>query len=642
MNRNHVAIGLFLLLIVTGGAFASGHIFETEGTINVNATDGPSITTSDSIEGTSDYLTPDPNTIDFGVIRFESQGPTAATVSGIGADSTTLSDLDVAANTLTVASSDKQTIELSGNLGEVTYRDVDLQDTTTTELDVTGDGTISVHGLPENDWVLVDGATTRAVQTDGSGTATFSATDESISLQATEGPQLSNPAPTDGEVVSNPPALLEVNLSHSDFGSDPDLDVTLTWRVNGTVIATETVSQNGTYTQQIQASPGANNWSVEAEDSYSHTDSSGPHEFGLPDELEVRDVETGECIGATDTEITLQYFENGDEITDTRQLTDCSISLEGLPGNTEYIVTAQVDGYETQRIVLPNIIEQQTLWMVSTNANTIFNQFTLNDDSGRFTPSETKLIIEAPINGTDGETRYRQFSGDYFGAGDTYETALLQGERYRLIVENQDGDRRTIGSYVAESEGLVTLDLGEIEWPQPEDTSYTIDIGVIEENGQSYIEVLYTDNESRTDSLEVRVENRYDSEDVLFEEQVSNPTNYRALIPINESQKQTQWVVNYTADRNPTVSGAIPVAGENSLNVPLPTQWLSAFAVIFIVIIAAAYPGSLSGIGGIVTVSMAGIGIAIGWLNIPVLAWFVAATIAALGLVLDANRGGVT
>lgn len=642
MKRKRVLVFVAIVVLVLFGGFvlADGVSWQSEGTVVWDAPDGPEVITLESLQGTTQYPIGS-NTIDFGHTTFSSDNPTEVTATGLDTDEITLDELDVSEQ-LTVESTTLQTMAVEGSdLDSVTYSDIDL-DSAETEIVIEGDGTIWVHDLPENSHVIVLGATNRSVSTDSSGVAEISVDDESITLIDTTGPELSGPSPVGGDVISAPPAVLEITVEDDDWAhvSDP---TTITWFVNDTQIDQDTISQPGTYSTQIDAVAGSNTWRVEVEDDYGNTVESGPHEFGIPNELEIRDYDTNELIDNTDNEVEIRFFEEGDEITETRTTTDGVIDMTGLPGNVEYIITVRADDYETQRVVLPNIIDQQTIWMFDETEDLVFVEYVLQDETARFPNADTKLIIEAPMPDdaeNDESESYQAISGDYFGAGAAFEAPLFRGERYRLVVENRDGDRRTIGSYVAESSRSVTLEIGQIEWLQPDDDSYNINISVQEVGETESIVVQYFDPAETTDVLSIRVENRYDSEEVIWEETVYSTDEYQATIPLTEEQQPEQWAVNYTIERNPRTHGYIPIGGDHLLGIPLPTHWLSAFGMIFIVIIAAAYPGRLAGVGGIVVVSMTGAGMLVGILHLPVGMWFVAATIAVLGLIIPTHEQG--
>jgi hypothetical protein len=87
----------------------------------------------------------------------------------------------------------------------------------------------------------------------------------------------------------------------------------------------------------------------------------------------------------------------------------------------------------------------------STAATTLFQEFRLQDQSGNYDPSESRLIIQRALN-ISGDVQWKTVAGGAFGATNEHSTFLEQDTQYRLIVENDAGDQRVVGDYVARNE----------------------------------------------------------------------------------------------------------------------------------------------------------------------------------------------
>jgi len=76
-----------------------------------------------------------------------------------------------------------------------------------------------------------------------------------------------------------------------------------------------------------------------------------------------------------------------------------------------------------------------------------------------------------------------------------------------MIVES-DGRQRIVGSYFAESDGQITLEVGSIVYPRPESGGVAFEADKLEEDDQEYILVRYNDTDELTERLQITVYER--------------------------------------------------------------------------------------------------------------------------------------
>ena len=465
----------------------------------------------------------------------------------------------------------------------------------------------------------------------------------SDTLQAeTHEPRIKPISPENNTQINDSSVELEVDVSDPDF-EDRDGTVNVSfWTGDGELIDSQEISENATVnTTWDDLDLGENWWYASAEDEYGGYNETDQQLIRTPSEIEIRDEESLELIEGSESEVTIRFFpDDGDEVV-TRTTTDGTVSVADLPAEEEFVVTASVEEYHTREIIIESIFDQHTVYLLGEDEDSVYNEFRLVDQTANFPAADTKLFIEKPIN--DSETvetaRFETIAGDYFGSDDHFAVELRHGDRYRLIIENRDGDRRSLGTYTARSSGIKELEVGSINWPKPEDDTYAVEVNLIDDGAA--IEFIYVDEDERTEDLEIVIHDRFNESDVIYEETIAEPGNVSIVVPLTESQQEQQWVVDYEAQRNPTVQGTMPIGGDFDVPVPLEHHWLQAFVIIGLTMIGAAFPGRLAGIGAVAIVGVAGAAILVGWLNVPTFAWFVSAFIALLGLYGASERGSM-
>lgn len=645
-----IAVLILCLALFTGPALA----VEINGTVEVDAPDGPKVAITASNGGDLVLDGPDgPSRVnvthDAGSAVFSSQNPTEVAVKTdelVGTYSRA-TQISAGPTALTISPADKEPIIVSGGLESIAWTDA-ISDDSTTDFNYTASSTASVTistSTADSTLVALDqstGAVLDSASSNATGVVTFSSLPSgthSVVINTPAAPVLSDPKPADGVTVTETPINISINVSDADFNRSygDSVEVTFYDASDGSTIGSETLQSDGTanVTWDSGFLGGVNQWYAVASDNYGKSTTSQTYSLFGPDVIQIRDEESQELLDDLNGNISVQFYPSNDSRSTiyTRQAQGGVVSLEGLPADEEFVVVADVDGYESRRIVINSVIEQSTIYLVNeSNSLLVLNEFSLIDDSGQFPTPQTKLFIQKAFETQDGNAEYRTITGDYFGASDRYPAVLIRSERYRLVIENQEGQRRTLGAYTPETDQSVPLQIGEITWPQPDTEAWKLSSSFDEDSNVA--KVQYNDPAGKTSQLDLTIYERGNESNVLYEETVSDPTQYQTSVQLTANQSQSEWMIDYSVVRSgETTTNTVPLGNDNGVVVPFDKKWLGVFGMLAAIILMAAFPGPLSAIGGIVTVSVVGILILFGWTSIPISSWFVAASIAVLGLI---------
>jgi hypothetical protein len=268
---------------------------------------------------------------------------------------------------------------------------------------------------------------------------------------------------------------------------------------------------------------------------------------------------------------------------------DGVVNLAGLPADARFAVVVSADGYYRRRVIIDSLFEQQSIYLLNESKPAVEKQFVLNDVSGNFPAQSTRLYVQRPINNS---TTYKTVAADYFGATSAFSTFLQTDQRYRLIVENDQGDRRTLGSYTPVAAGVEPLRIEGVSLYRESQAGITANASTrfVNNSTQRQVVVRYRDPAAATSSYTVEVYERGNESNVTYSEQVTGPVqNYSAYVDVENS---TNYVVNWSATRGgQQISGARPVGGGDlGLRIPLPAQWLGTIGLTILVFV-----GSLAG-----------------------------------------------
>lgn len=340
-----------------------------------------------------------------------------------------------------------------------------------------------------------------------------------------------------------------------------------------------------------------------------------------PSTLEIRDLKTRELIteGENGTAINAEVQFFGSDTVTTRNTTDGTIDMTGLPADERFVLSIDAgEDYYQRQIIMPSLIEQRTAYLLNaTDSETevVRPRFLLEDPSNQFDPQQSEIVFERPLE-VNGTTEYVAVTGDRIGLNG-FDAILEEGQRYRVTVRDPDSDsERRLGEFTATSSEQVTLTVEDVEFDSVSNVE-GIDWAaryVTNENEADEIEFIYRDS-AGTATLEYEIVERGNESNVLATGEATGNLTVREPVPPSESD--TVWQVSWTATRNSgeTLSGSrfvsssqLPVGGF------LPTEWQTAFSVVTLFVVAGLFGGVNPGVGGIAVASTGGFFFLINWL----------------------------
>jgi hypothetical protein len=382
-------------------------------------------------------------------------------------------------------------------------------------------------------------------------------------------------------------------------------------------------------------------WYVRVTDNLGDSSTSDTETFETPSQLTIVD-ETNTSKIVTGANATVRFFSDGQVY--VRDAPDGVVDFSGLPVDETFVVLVDADGYHSRRVVIPSLLEQQTAYLLPKNNTTsVNNAFVLDDKTGRYGPRDTFLFIQKPIEDADGNATYKTIVGSSFGAVNEFPAILEKDGRYRLIVENQAGDRRVLGSYLATADGVRTLTVGTITIDTPlNSTGYTIDVEreVNETNAQ--ITVRWVDTIDATSQLDLTLYETRNATNVVDSYTSSSPGNESVLLTAGAEPRDLTLLVEAqrTVDGETVdVRARYPIRGANGdIDFPVP-RWSGIAGLVAITFVAALTSRRFLAPMMVVTVGFAGMLMFFQLVEIWVPGWWIAAAIAVFTVLQD--QGGI-
>ena len=503
-------------------------------------------------------------------------------------------------------------VELSVDLDvtddDVTFKSGDGEEIAT-ESGTAGSSVTTTWEFDEND-IDENGEIAWSAETnDDSVNAVFSGVENSSA------PELSNNEPEDGEVVLTESIELSIDVDDDDFNKTAGDEVEVTFMEgDGEEIHSQTISEPQTITTTFDNPvAGENDWFVEATDDYGNSATTDKYTFQTPEEIEIRDESNPDEIVTTEAEVEVQFFTDEEII--SRTTDDGKISLSGLPADESMTVQVEADGYITRQSVVESILDQQDVYLLPDDVDSVETTFLLDDRTGEFPRDRTRIIVEKPIT-RDGETAYQTVVSDQSGPAG-YSTVLERDSRYRLAVINeQTGERRVLGPYVTTSSETVNLEVDEVQFDSGgADIGYEWRADYINESSPSVRFDFQAEPDREIRDFELRITSR-DGEIELINESYGtvDSVSETVAIPddIEEPESQT-WEVEWTAetddgDEVTTISGG-EIVGPDQMPVELPgvtDDVLHVVSVLIILLVAGLFSSANVTVGGVVTSLTAG------------------------------------
>jgi len=239
-----------------------------------------------------------------------------------------------------------------------------------------------------------------------------------------------------------------------------------------------------------------------------------------PSELEVRDESNPDELIDGNATLTARLFTGGAE-SDTvveRKVTNGTVSLDGVPKDEQLVITVKEESedFSYRRILIDSAVETSEIYLLPQGQPSAEVRFELRDETGRFSSESVRLFVEKPITRDfdgDGanETNYQVISGDRIGADGVFPTILVDTQRYRVVVENTNGETRVLGSYTVRGPTVTTLPIGEVEFSEDISEGAALQASLREAaDGASHdheVRLTYLDPEGTTDTIEVSITN---------------------------------------------------------------------------------------------------------------------------------------
>jgi hypothetical protein len=238
----------------------------------------------------------------------------------------------------------------------------------------------------------------------------------------------------------------------------------------------------------------------------------------VPSELQVRNELKPAQLITENATLTARLFADGDVIAE-RDVTNGTVSLAGVPLDEEIIITVREENadYVYRRILIESAIQTSEIYLLPTDEPSAQVRFQLRDDTGRFGDSgNTRFFVEKPVtrdydgDGTN-ETRYQVISGDRIGADGEFPTILVDSQRYRLRVENDEGEQRVLGSYVVQGATTSTIPIGSVEFTGDVDEGAALQTNLREApdsaSHEYEVRLVYIDPEGETSEIDISITN---------------------------------------------------------------------------------------------------------------------------------------
>lgn len=634
-RRQLAAVLAAAVLIAAGGAAAyttiftagSGTTYETDSGLEVATSVDHGLDDANPFNGSDEVY--------INNLSVTANGQAAVTIDQFEGETTALSGIDATETTVTVDPGDKPRADISGGVTDLFYSAASLEDDEIAFTYSASDpGTITMTDLaPDTDWAAAtsDGELVDSGTTNSAGDASISvdsASGEDVILFTPHAPQASNIQPETDTTLSDNDVQLSVDVNDTDFPTAQGDSVDATFYVDGETVSSQTLTSNGTATTNITRL-GQSEWYVELEDDYGKTVQTETRTFVTPSTLRVLDELHPQTLVDGNLSVTVRAYAGETAI--SRNVTNGTMSLAGLPLDEPIVITTEAETYVDRRIIVEDITEQQHIYMLNASADVVPITFQVSDKTGRYPPESSRLAIEKAVNVSDEDgLKWQTISGDYFSADLKFPTTLADGQRYRVVIKNAEGDQRVLGSYIPYEPTVTTLSIGEIVWDIPQSEGV---YSTTRYDDQGNLEVLYNDTQGATTQLNVTAWNRSTGEQV-YQGITSDVQQSVETIPTDGDVIVS---VQAARDGEPDYSYRGPVGGTD-IEQGLPFgKWLQLGAQVLLLGIAGLVVGHMPKKGGLIVVPIA---FGVSWMGIWPIHPASLGIAGALALAAATNRGG--
>lgn len=350
--RQRVAAAVAVALLLAGGAAAYTTAFEAGAGTTYETGSGLTVTaaTTHSLNGSNPFV--DSETVVLDGVTISANGSADVTVDQFRGTQTKLSGIDATANAITVAPSDKNTVEIAGGVTALAWENATLDGTTQLTYTASGSGTITVGGLAPNTTyaaATTSGTVLASGTTTASGRAEISvgaATDVDVVLLEPAPPQVSDlqRTPANGTGPDDDQTIT-ATISDADFGTDADESVTAEVLVDGTVRETTTLSSNGTVSASVSGlADGSHTYTVRATDAFGGQTTSGEQSFSIDHRAPSATATTGNLTTSAGSVTVDGDISDADFGTDADESVTAALVVDGTTVDSTTVSSNQTVG----------------------------------------------------------------------------------------------------------------------------------------------------------------------------------------------------------------------------------------------------------------------------------------------------------
>jgi len=432
-------------------------------------------------------------------------------------------------------------------------------------------------------------------------------------------PTLDNSSASPEGSLTTADATLSIDVNDSDFPDPQGDSVEAEFYVDGgTAEGTDTLTANGTASLPVDLDGGSHTWHVELEDSVGLTQSSQDFSVSVPDVLQVRNAsDEGQLLDDRTVEGDF-YAVDGIPIA-FRSANDGNLSMTDLSVGEPFVVVVDAPGYHQRPFFLNDLFSQADVFLLNESADTVTVTFDIVDNSGNFPLGDSYIQIQRALNRSEftpneEDRRWTTISGEKLGVDGEHSTTLEQFERYRVVVQNAEGDQQVLGEFIPEESGTRTYQIGERVFDFTDQES-SVEYGAEYDasGGTTYVRFSLNDSEQETENVDVVIHERGNASNEIYN--ATSPGPYGSLSishPLTASQESTEWVVDWEAE-NPNgkdgVIGDARIVGQQNrpLDIGGPDVETAASVLVLLLTFFMTSAGLNRYAGAVLTPAMAGV-----------------------------------